>query len=807
MIRPEGPEYDAVYQSHTLLERLVAGGSYVFGKSVYGMCKEELRAGTPVPLSRKLQLWRRGFLSESAVLYDLSRHDPGEYLSEFVRRSRCRRINGFNDFFLHKLVLRSFLLAMRFPQAETVAIMINGRILVYPFTQHARHVPVDVLEELLIAGGDGYIVKPEDADEGEGIYLVESRDNGLVRRRGPHLAPWRAAEIGPRFTIIEQRLRQGAFWRDLHAESANTIRALTVWTPGEPAPFLARAVQRMGTTETIPTDNWTGGGLSASIDLASGRLGAALQRPSKSNYRRERFTRHPDSGAKIEGAVLPNWSRIRDTVLQAALRFPFNPYIGWDVLIDEAGDPIIIEANGNSGVNVIQAHGGLIADPRVRGFYEKTGVLRPADRVPGFQQPAGGPDRSEMASSANPLESVGSLEEERLPRRDDSPPRRTAESSRLLEAPSDPHSDSSPRQSLADRVLRSRSHKVARALYKMWKYERSIPTPVPFFRKLRLWRDGFLSESDVLYDFARNDSQDYLSDFVRRSRCRDLNPRNDFLNHKLVLRALLLAFGFPQAETLALVMGSRVLIDPFGAMARYGSGADLEALLLADGDQYLVKPEDGSGGESVYLLASVDGALVRRRGPAVAPWRPTDVGRRFTIIERRVRQGAFWEQLYRPSANTIRALTMWTPGEPAPFLARAVQRIGTADTEPTDNWTGGGISAPIDVTSGKLGTAIALRRSSKTDYRRERLRCHPNSGVPIEGAVLPDWGLIRDSVLSAALRFPFNPYIGWDVLVDESSAPIIIEANGNSGLDVIQAHGGLLTDPAVRGFYEKSDVI
>jgi hypothetical protein len=37
--------------------------------------------------------------------------------------------------------------------------------------------------------------------------------------------------------------------------------------------------------------------------------------------------------------------------------------------------PVILEANGNSDVNLLQVHGGLLADPRIRRFYQAFGVL------------------------------------------------------------------------------------------------------------------------------------------------------------------------------------------------------------------------------------------------------------------------------------------------------------------------------------------------------------------------------------------------------------------------------------------------
>jgi hypothetical protein len=76
--------------------------------------------------------------------------------------------------------------------------------------------------------------------------------------------------------------------------------------------------------------------------------------------------------------VLPHWEGVVDAVLRAAASLPFNRMAGWDVLVDSEGVPVILEANGNSDVNLLQVHGGLLAEPRIRRFYESYGVLAPA---------------------------------------------------------------------------------------------------------------------------------------------------------------------------------------------------------------------------------------------------------------------------------------------------------------------------------------------------------------------------------------------------------------------------------------------
>jgi hypothetical protein len=341
--------------------------------------REERAAKANLPLRVRMAMWRQGFLSDSVVLYDLEHNDPREYVSDYHLYARCTRINTWNGLYNHKLGLRAFLLAMGFRQAETIAYLYEGRVILDPF--HPGNKPVDIgcLAERLRgdAGERGYIVKPEDGLCGQGVFLLTERDGRLFRQRGQSTEPFDLEGFAPDTpTVIERRLNQHAFWRTLYPDSTNTMRLLTLWTPDEDAPFIAGAAQRIGTADTVPTDNFTGGGISCPIDRGTGRLGAGRMHPMKGRQPCLRFTHHPDTGAQLEGAVLPGWDRVTDAVLRAAASLPFNRMGGWDVMVDHDGEPVILEANGNGGhVDVMQIHGGLLTDPRVRRFYETAGVL------------------------------------------------------------------------------------------------------------------------------------------------------------------------------------------------------------------------------------------------------------------------------------------------------------------------------------------------------------------------------------------------------------------------------------------------
>jgi hypothetical protein len=360
-------------QLKSLARRTLGPQVYSGARAVFRLARGgELRA--PFPVTYKLDWWRRGFHADMAALYEFPQNDWRDYVSDYMRFQRCISINSTKQLFDQKPVFKSFLIANGFPQAQTVALISRGEILMHPFGSAPQWADAGELERWLLQDGGRFFAKPQGGAYGRGIFLIEVKDGVLMRRRGTESQPLERSDwTSP--LIVERWVEQGAFWRDLFPESTNTIRALTLWTPGDPKPFIARAVQRAGTADTIPTDNFSGGGVSSLIDLDTGRLGVGRIHPVKGKRPQRAYTHHPDSGAVIEGSVVPHWDRVRDTVLRAAACLPTNPYVGWDVLVDESGTPVIIEGNGNTNFSALQVHGGLLTDPAVRRFYQKFNVL------------------------------------------------------------------------------------------------------------------------------------------------------------------------------------------------------------------------------------------------------------------------------------------------------------------------------------------------------------------------------------------------------------------------------------------------
>jgi hypothetical protein len=321
-----------------------------------------------MPLHRRVGLWRRGFTSESGALYDLSGDRHALYLNDLAHALHTPLINGVSNPTLNDKVL--FFHTMRSLGAPTPAVFaLVGREHVSWFDEDEAQAGGDVLA-LLEREGE-LVLKPADGGRGRGIHFL-AREGGRLLVDGEERDAQALQALLVPGTLVCERVHQGAWGHAVFPDAVNTIRAITMWDVERHEPFVALAAHRFGTRRSAPVDNLSQGGLMAGIDVGTGELAVAMSTPYAS--RAARYPRHPDTGAAIEGAVVPRWSEVRDELLAVARRLAHIPYIGWDVLI---GDESfwIIEGNNHSDA-IFQVFSPLLADGRVRRFYERHGVVR-----------------------------------------------------------------------------------------------------------------------------------------------------------------------------------------------------------------------------------------------------------------------------------------------------------------------------------------------------------------------------------------------------------------------------------------------
>ena len=166
------------------------------------------------------------------------------------------------------------------------------------------------------------------------------------------------------------------------------------------------------------------------------------------------------------------------------------------------------------------------------------------------------------------------------------------------------------------------------------------------------------------------------------------------------------------------------------------------------------------------------------------------------IVTSFIQQADYAARIFPRSANTLRIITMQDPDDGLrPFIPLATHRFGVNTSAPTDNFARGGVNAIIDLSTGRLSHA---RRNPKIDPGTHE--SHPDTGVRIEGVVIPNWPLAKQTILDLAGTFGFLTFVGWDVIVTNDGV-VVIEGNNPPGR-AIQKWQPFLTDERVRRFFE-----
>lgn len=183
------------------------------------------------------------------------------------------------------------------------------------------------------------IIKPSLEYSGRGISGLEVTD-GITNIDGLDLQAL-FKKYGANFQI-QQRLRQHARMNLLNPTSVNTIRILTYRSGMEI--LLIYSVVRIGRMGQV-VDNQCAGGMSAIIG-EDGKLG----KYAYGGYAENQIEK-TDAGTILDGFAIPSYSDAIETVKRLHFQLPFFNLIGWDVAIDEQGDPVIIEWNVNTGLS------------------------------------------------------------------------------------------------------------------------------------------------------------------------------------------------------------------------------------------------------------------------------------------------------------------------------------------------------------------------------------------------------------------------------------------------------------------------
>lgn len=335
--------------------------------------------------------------------------------------------------------------------------------------------------------------------------------------------------------------------------------------------------------------------------------------------------------------------------------------------------------------------------------------------------------------------------------------------------------------------------------------ERLVTSSLPVGHRIWCYRQGFLSKSAELYGLDRDNVDLYISDLHKHRSVKTSKPYFAVSNRKLAFH---LVFAHSYRDRLPPLLGA-IRSGRFVHVPEFEAPVETLEELVDDhlGEGGIVcKPEDKSEGEGIFTVSRdrdgyrLDGTP-SERGEVLSRLRDLDG----YLIEGRVAQASYAADVFPDATNTLRIITMVDPDSGEPFVAAAVHRFGNAKTAPVDNWSRGGVCAPIDVETGELGEVAENPERGPPPFRTD----HPDTGAPITGVEVPGWETVRDEVLEMSDEFAYMwPYLGWDAVVtDHDGSFVIIETNAPPGITAPQTHEPLLADPRVRRFCEYHGIV
>lgn len=324
-----------------------------------------------MPVRERINILSQGFNSQANVIYDFKNHQSSEYVTDYQRR----QAGCINQPWIHLLndKLAFYHLLSEFPDHRpSLYGVLNEGVLHRVDKAGVTTDPFHWLRRRLTSD-DRIVLKPVAGTAGIGVTVLSYKDDVFLSNDTAISEEELRKEVETATeTLVCGHVNQADYSDDLYPLSANSIRILTMYDETRNEAFIATAVQRIGTDESAPVDNWSSGGLSAGITRESGDLTAAVQSPDGNNLIWHNY--HPDSGAQIAGTTIPRWEKVCETVVDIAETVSYLPYIGWDIIITD-DDFVILEANARTDVDLLQVHGPLLANQRVRDFYEYHGII------------------------------------------------------------------------------------------------------------------------------------------------------------------------------------------------------------------------------------------------------------------------------------------------------------------------------------------------------------------------------------------------------------------------------------------------
>ncbi len=254
-----------------------------------------------------------------------------QYIPEMLFTTKIERL--MNDY-QYAGVLSDKSLVETF--AQSVGCNVPGTILLRSkgvfYDHNRRTISYDRACQILNEYKDDIIVKPTiDSGSGRAVHFMTEDEREHIKST--------LVGVGSDF-IMQEAIKQHPVFSSINPSSVNTLRVMT-YILNDNIYHIPIAL-RMG-TGTSRVDNIHAGGLAVGVLDSGELLPSAYQLGYGDN--KNRFIKHPSTGVEFKNIVLPAIDKVIETAYSVHGRFPRLGIVSWDFTVDEANNPIFIEAN------------------------------------------------------------------------------------------------------------------------------------------------------------------------------------------------------------------------------------------------------------------------------------------------------------------------------------------------------------------------------------------------------------------------------------------------------------------------------
>lgn len=197
--------------------------------------------------------------------------------------------------------------------------------------------------------------------------------------------------------------------------------------------------------------------------------------------------------------------------------------------------------------------------------------------------------------------------------------------------------------------------------------------------------------------------------------------------------------------------------------------------IVEESDELVMKQANDSEGGSNIFFINGETKIEQFRDAC-------DKIKKDIVVQKSIQQHPVMSSINPSSVNTIRIMTLL--GQNDVKICSSIVRMGHSDSR-TDNVSKGGLACGVDE-NGRL-------KNVAYNFKGESFHVHPNSGIQFNSIQIPSYEAACDLVREAHPYIPHFRLVSWDLAIEESGRPVLVEANLSYGaLNSHQLNNGAL---------------